>query len=93
MLKAPFFCLFVLIASACALGPRDGTPSNSVSFPFFSSRQIASRDKNCVLSKHPHENVYQLRVDGRPYSEFWYDLAYGERLLEQLRENGTCTGP
>jgi hypothetical protein len=77
--------------SACTLGPSKGVGSGERGLAgLFSSRQIASRDRDCMLVKHPQENIYQVRVDGRPHSEFWYDLAYGERLLQRLRDDGTC---
>lgn len=79
MLRLFYFAISFSLISACALGPES-----------FFGRGLASDEQSCALIKHPREAIYQVHIGGRPYSEFWYDQAYGQRILDKLREDGRC---
>ncbi len=83
-MSKPQLIIILILISACTFGPQGPKGLN-----FLGGREVAS-EKICRLEKHPREAIYQIKVAGKPYSEFWYDYDYGKNLVDRLERDGQC---
>ena len=52
-------------------------------------RSFASASK-CVLEKHQTKPHFRLRIGDKLYNNFWYDEAYANQILANLKKRDKC---